>query len=165
MPAGQAAITVDGLSLTLERFAAVVLERRPVVLDQGARSRVRAAREVIERAAESGEAVYGVTTGFGNLANVRIAHDDLETLQERLVLSHAAGMGEPLAEEETRAMLLLRANTLARGHSGVRELLLERLLEMLNRGLHPVVPSRGSVGASGDLAPLAHLALPVLGRG
>jgi len=165
MSSGLAAITVDGLSLTLERFAAVVRDLRPVVLDQGARGRVRAAREVIERAAESGEAVYGVTTGFGNLANVRIAHDDLETLQERLVLSHAAGMGEPLAEEEARAMLLLRANTLARGHSGVREVLLERLLAMLNLGLHPVVPSRGSVGASGDLAPLAHLALPVLGRG
>jgi len=162
---GLAPIPIDGLSLTLERFAAVVLDRRPALLDQGARGRVRAARETIEEAVASGAAVYGVNTGFGNLANVGIAPRDLETLQERLVLSHAAGMGEPLAEPEARAMLLLRANTLARGHSGVRELLLDRLIELLNRGVVPVVPSRGSVGASGDLAPLAHLALPLLGRG
>jgi histidine ammonia-lyase len=161
----RASIPIDGLSLDLARFAAIVLERRPAVLDQGARARVRAARAVIERAVESGEAIYGVNTGFGNLANVRIARADLETLQERLVLSHAAGVGEPLDQEAVRGMLLLRANTLARGHSGVRELLVERLIELLNRGLHPVVPARGSVGASGDLAPLAHLALPLIGRG
>jgi len=164
-PAGGPAIPIDGLSLDLAKFAAIVREGRPALLDRGARARIGAARAEIEKAIESGAAVYGVNTGFGSLANVRIARADLETLQERLVLSHAAGMGEPLADEEVRGMLLLRANTLARGHSGVREVVVERLLELLARGVHPVVPSRGSVGASGDLAPLAHLALAVIGRG
>ena len=136
-----------------------------VAVGEVARARLRAARAVVERAVASGAAVYGVNTGFGNLANVRIAPDRLVELQERLLLSHAAGMGEPLGEPAVRGMLLLRANTLARGHSGVREEVVERLLEFLNRGLYPVVPSRGSVGASGDLAPLAHLALPLLGLG
>ncbi len=160
-----AAVALDGLSLDLARFETIVRDGRRVYFDRGARARVRAAREVIERAVASGDAVYGVNTGFGNLADVRIPADDLATLQERLVMSHAAGMGEPLAELEVRGMMLLRANTLARGHSGVREVVVERLLDLLNHRLHPVVPSRGSVGASGDLAPLAHLALPLIGRG
>ncbi len=156
---------LDGRSLDLATFRRVVFERVPARLADGARSRVREARQVIERAVESGEPVYGVNTGFGNLSNVRIPAGDLETLQERLVLSHAAGVGEPLDELAVRGMLLLRANTLARGHSGVRDQVIDRLLDLLNGGLHPVVPSRGSVGASGDLAPLAHLALPLIGRG
>ncbi|HEX9801062.1 MAG TPA: histidine ammonia-lyase [Thermoanaerobaculia bacterium] len=158
-------LALDGRSLDLERFGEVVLAGRRAALAADARERIRAARGVIERAAAGGAAVYGVNTGFGNLADVRIPAGDLETLQLRLVLSHAAGVGEPLAEEAVRGMLLLRANTLARGHSGVREILVERLLELLNAGIHPVVPSRGSVGASGDLAPLAHLALALVGRG
>jgi len=158
-------IQIDGRSLGLEGFSAVVRGGARVILANDARRRMRAARATIERATESGQAVYGVNTGFGNLANVRIAPADLATLQERLVLSHAAGMGEPLSEITVRGMLLLRANTLARGHSGVREQIVDRILEFLERGLHPVVPSRGSVGASGDLAPLAHLALPLIGRG
>ncbi len=137
----------------------------PVFLDGSARARIAAARAEIERAIESGEAIYGVNTGFGNLANVGSAATTSRRLQERLVLSHAAGVGEPLAEEEVRGMLLLRANTLARGHSGVREVVVERLLELLVAGVHPVVPSRGSVGASGDLAPLAHLALAMSSAG
>ncbi|MCL4838200.1 MAG: histidine ammonia-lyase [Thermoanaerobaculia bacterium] len=159
------ALAVDGLSLDLARFEAVVRGRALPVLTDTARERIAAARAVIERAASGDAPVYGVNTGFGNLADVRIGREDLETLQERLVLSHAAGTGEPLAEEEVRGMLLLRANTLSRGHSGVRVELVERLLAMLAAGVHPVVPSRGSVGASGDLAPLAHLALPLIGRG
>ncbi len=158
-------IEMDGRSLTLEAFGEVVAGRARVELAEPARRGIRAAREVIERAVASGEAVYGVNTGFGNLANVRIEAADLATLQERLVRSHAAGMGEPLPEPAVRGMLLLRANTLARGYSGVREAVVDRLLEFLARGLHPVVPSRGSVGASGDLAPLAHLALPMMGGG
>jgi histidine ammonia-lyase len=158
-------LVLDGGSLDLESFDQVVHGGREVVLSDAARARVRAARDVIDRAVASGEAVYGVNTGFGNLANVRIAPADLGTLQTRLVLSHAAGVGEPLPEAAVRGMLLLRANTLARGFSGVREIVVERLLELLRRGLHPVVPSRGSVGASGDLAPLAHLALALIGRG
>jgi histidine ammonia-lyase len=158
-------LVLDGGSLDLESFRQVVDGRRRVVLSADARERIRAARAVIDRAVASGEAVYGVNTGFGNLANVRIAPADLGALQIRLVLSHAAGVGEPLSEAAVRGMLLLRANTLARGFSGVREVIVERLLELLDRGIHPVVPSRGSVGASGDLAPLAHLALPLVGRG
>jgi histidine ammonia-lyase len=158
-------LAVDGRTLDLEGFRQVVLERRPTRLEDAARLRVRAARAAIERAVASGEAVYGVNTGFGNLANVRIADADLATLQERLVLSHAAGVGEPLEPAAVRGMMLLRANTLARGHSGVREAVVDRLLELLDRELLPVIPSRGSVGASGDLAPLAHLALVLIGRG
>jgi histidine ammonia-lyase len=158
-------IELTGAALSLEQFAEVVVGGARVVLSSFARERVAAAREVIERAVVSGEAVYGVNTGFGNLANVRIADADLETLQERLVLSHAAGVGEPLPDPAVRGMLLLRANTLAKGHSGVRPLLIDGLLALLNHDLLPEVPSRGSVGASGDLAPLAHLALPLIGRG
>ena len=157
-------IELTGGSLSLEEFAAVAAGGQRVVLAESARAAVEAAREVIERAVASGEAVYGVNTGFGNLANVRIADADLETLQERLVLSHAAGVGEPLPDEAVRGMLLLRSNTLAKGHSGVRPMLIDGLLALLNSDLLPEVPSRGSVGASGDLAPLAHLALPLLGR-
>jgi histidine ammonia-lyase len=158
-------LALDGSALTLDAFRDVVRAGRSVVLADAARARIRAARAVVERAVASGEAVYGVNTGFGNLANVRIAEADLATLQERLLLSHAAGVGEPLPEAAARGMLLLRANTLACGYSGVRAELVDALLALLDRRIHPVVPSRGSVGASGDLAPLAHLALPLLGRG
>lgn len=160
-----AAVILDGTSLSLEAFRAVVFDGAPVALAEPARSRVRAARRVIDRAVEAGRPLYGVNTGFGNLADVRIEARDLATLQERLVLSHAAGVGEPLDELAVRGMLLLRANTLARGHSGVREEVVERLIELLEAGVVPIVPSRGSVGASGDLAPLAHLALAIIGRG
>ncbi len=158
-------IELTGGTLSLEEFDSVAAGGERVVLTAAARERVAAARAVIERAVASGAAVYGVNTGFGNLANVRIADSDLETLQERLILSHAAGVGEPLPDAAVRGMLLLRANTLAKGHSGVRPLLIDGLLDLLNNDLLPEVPSRGSVGASGDLAPLAHLALPLLGRG
>jgi histidine ammonia-lyase len=142
-------IELTGGSLSLEQFAAVAAGGEHVVMTAAARERVAAARAVIERSVASGQAVYGVNTGFGNLANVRIADADLETLQERLVLSHAAGVGEPLPDPAVRGMLLLRANTLAKGHSGVRPLLIDKLLALLNHDLLPEVPSRGSVGASG----------------
>jgi histidine ammonia-lyase len=158
-------VVLDGTSLDLETLAEVALRGRPVELGDAARERVRRAREAVDRAVASGAAVYGVNTGFGNLAEVRIGERDLGTLQERLLLSHAAGTGEPLDPEVVRGMLLLRANTLARGCSGVRDRIVDALLELLNAGITPIVPSRGSVGASGDLAPLAHLALPLLGRG
>jgi len=124
-----------------------------------------ASRAVIERCAGGDTAVYGVNTGFGDLANVRIEAGRLALLQERLLLSHAAGVGDPLPDRVVRVMLVLRANALARGHSGIRPEVVERLLVLLEHDCLPVVPSRGSVGASGDLAPLAHLALPVIGRG
>lgn len=156
---------LDGLSLTLDHFAEVVLAGAPCELSDAARGRVLQGREGVERAMASGEAVYGLNTGFGDLASVRIEPDRLALLQQNLILSHAAGMGERLPDEAVRGMLLLRANTLARGCSGVRPVVIEQLLALLNSDVLPVVPSRGSVGASGDLAPLAHLALPLLGRG
>ena len=125
----------------------------------------RRAGDLIESILAAGETVYGVNTGFGKLADVRIPADKLAELQINLVRSHAGGVGDPLAEAEARAMLLLRANVLAKGFSGVRAELLELLVGLLNAGVHPVIPEKGSVGASGDLAPLAHLALVVVGEG
>ncbi|MEE9267468.1 MAG: histidine ammonia-lyase [Gammaproteobacteria bacterium] len=158
-------ISIDGKSLTLAQFRAVVHEGAACSLADAARRRVDAGRRTVEETVRRGDATYGVNTGFGNLATVRIEEKNLALLQERLILSHCAGVGEPLPDAAVRGMLLLRANTLARGHSGVRPLIIETLLELLNAGVLPSVPSRGSVGASGDLAPLAHLALPLLGKG
>jgi histidine ammonia-lyase len=126
---------------------------------------IQASRGLVERAIADGEVVYGITTGFGALADVVIARDRLEELQANLIRSHAAGVGEPLSEAETRAVTLLRAHVLALGYSGVRPVVVERLLDLLNHGIHPIIPERGSVGASGDLAPLSHLALVLLGEG
>jgi histidine ammonia-lyase len=136
-----------------------------VGLDPDAADRMRASRDVIERLVAQGETVYGVTTGFGDLANVSIEPDQVAELQRNLVRSHTAGVGEPLPVDVVRAMLLLRANALAVGLSGVRPQLAELLCGMLNESVHPVIPSRGSVGASGDLAPLAHLAAVLIGEG
>ncbi len=158
-------VLLTGAELTVADVESVALAHRGVRLDPGARERVLEARAVIDRLVASGEVVYGVTTGFGSLATTFVPPERARELQERLLLSHAAGVGEPLPTPVVRAMLLLRANTLALGHSGCRPELIERLCGMLERGLHPVVPSQGSVGASGDLAPLAHLALPLIGHG
>ncbi len=158
-------ISIDGQSLTLGQFRSVVLESAACKLTPDARERVAAARRTVEETVRRGDATYGINTGFGDLATVRIEEKNLALLQERLILSHCAGVGEPLPDAAVRGMLLLRANTLARGHSGVRPLLIESLLALLEASVLPLVPSRGSVGASGDLAPLAHLALPLLGKG
>ncbi len=158
-------VVLTGAGLTIEDVEAVALGRRGVALAPEAHERVAEARSVIDHLVARGEVVYGVTTGFGALATSYVPPDQARELQERLLLSHAAGVGESLPVEVVRAMLLLRANTLALGHSGCRPELIERLCDMLERGVHPVVPSQGSVGASGDLAPLAHLALPVIGHG
>jgi histidine ammonia-lyase len=136
-----------------------------VQLDDSARGRIEAARAVVERIVSDGRVVYGINTGFGALSEVLIPPDRIRELQVNLIRSHAAGVGEPLSEVETRAIMVLRANVLTLGHSGVRTVVVEQLLECLNRGVHPVIPSRGSVGASGDLAPLSHLALVLLGEG
>jgi len=156
---------IDGATLDLGMFADVALSGASCRLAAAAAERVRRGRAAVEGLLASGEAIYGVNTGFGDLARVRIPADKLATLQERLLLSHAAGVGEPLPDAAVRGMLLLRANALARGHSGVRVEVVEALLALLAANVLPVVPSRGSVGASGDLAPLAHLALPLIGRG
>jgi histidine ammonia-lyase len=161
----EAPVLLTGAELTIDDVESVALGRRVARLAPLARARVEEARAVIDRLVDSGEVVYGVTTGFGSLATTFVPPERARELQERLLRSHAAGVGEPLPVSVVRAMLLLRANTLALGHSGCRPELIERLCAMLERGVHPIVPSRGSVGASGDLAPLAHLALPLIGHG
>src|SRR5689334_981751 len=158
-------VVIDGNSLTLEQVTAVAAERARVSVAPWARQRAGAARKVVDRLVESRAVAYGVTTGFGKLSDVAIPPDRLAELQVNLVRSHAAGVGDLLPEREVRAMMLLRANVIAKGYSGARIDLAVLLCEMLNAGLYPPVPEQGSVGASGDLAPLAHLALSVIGEG
>lgn len=158
-------LVLDGQSLTLEEINGVAIAAKPVEIAPAALGRVADSRGLIEKILAAGETVYGVNTGFGKLADVHIADDKLAELQINLVRSHAGGVGQPLSEAESRAMVLLRANVLAKGFSGVRPELLQLLVGLLNAGVHPVIPEKGSVGASGDLAPLAHLALVAVGEG
>ncbi len=159
------ALHISGKDLTLEAVREVAIERRPVLLDPDAREAVDRARAVVDALVAENRVSYAITTGVGKLADVRIAGDQIRELQLNLVRSHAGGIGEPLSAGETRAMMLLRANSLSKGHSGVRGDVIDTICEMLNRGVTPMVPSQGSVGASGDLAPLAHLALALIGEG
>jgi len=156
---------LNGEQISLVQLAAVALEAEPVHISSLARPRILASRKVIEQIVARDMVVYGVNTGFGKLSDVRIPQNDLRQLQLNLVRSHACGIGNPLSEGEVRAMVLLRANVLALGFSGVRLEIIELLCEMLNRLVCPVVPEKGSVGASGDLSPLAHLALSLIGEG
>jgi len=156
---------IDGGPLSPEQVVAVAGRREPVELAASVPARMAPARRLIEKVIAEERTVYGVTTGFGALANTRIGREEAEDLQVHLLRSHAAGVGAPLDDEVVRAMLLLRARTLSQGYSGVRPILVERYIEFLNKDLLPVVPSQGSVGASGDLAPFAHLALPLIGEG
>jgi histidine ammonia-lyase len=157
-------VVLDGRSLTLADLVAVA-DGETVALAQTARARVDAARAVVDRKADGDEAIYGINTGFGSFAEVRIPHDALSTLQLNLLRSHAAGVGELLPARTVRAVMALRANVLACGYSGIRANTLEALVALMNAGVHVAVPSRGSVGASGDLAPLAHLGLVLVGEG
>jgi histidine ammonia-lyase len=159
------ALHINGNDLTLEAVHEVSAERRPVLLSADAREAVDRARAIVDEIVASNKLAYAITTGVGKLSDVRIVGDQIRELQVNLVRSHAAGVGEPLSVTETRAMMLLRANSLAKGYSGVRGIVIDTLCEMLNRGVTPFVPSQGSVGASGDLAPLAHLALALIGEG
>ena len=158
-------IVLTGADLGIDDVEAVARGGASVALDEHARARMQEARDVIEALVAEGAVVYGVTTGFGDLASTFIEPAQAGQLQENLLMSHAAGVGAPFPREIVRAMLVLRANTLALGHSGCRPLIVDRLLAFLDAGIHPVVPEQGSLGASGDLAPLAHLALPLIGRG
>jgi histidine ammonia-lyase len=158
-------VALTGLDLTLTDVAHVARDGWVVTLDDAARERMAASRKTVEELVAAGQPVYGVTTGFGRLATERIDPTDADRLQQNLLVSHAVGVGPAHDRATVRAMLLLRANTLARGQSGCRPEVVERLLDLLREGIHPVVPEQGSVGASGDLAPLAHLALPLIGRG
>ncbi len=159
------ALHINGNDLTLEAVREIAVEHRAVLLSADAREAVNKARAVVDEIVASNKLAYAITTGVGKLSDVRIVGDQIRELQVNLVRSHAAGVGEPLSVAEARAMMLLRANSLAKGYSGVRAVVIDTLCEMLNRGVTPFVPSQGSVGASGDLAPLAHLALALIGEG
>ena len=158
-------VLLTGNDLTFAQLYAVALRGEAAELASAAVERMKASRAVVQRLVDSDATAYGITTGFGKLASVRISHDQVRQLQLNLVRSHASGVGPPLSEPETRALMLLRANALAKGLSGVRPCVVETLCQMLNAKVHPVIPSQGSVGASGDLAPLAHLAHVLIGEG
>ena len=158
-------LTLDGNSLTIEDVYSVAVRGAPVTLSPAARDRALESRRYVDQLVKRGEVAYGVTTGFGKLSDVVIPGPRLAELQVNLVRSHAAGVGAPLPDREVRAMMLLRANVIAKGLTGARPAIAELLIDMLNAGLHPTIPEQGSVGASGDLAPLAHLALALIGEG
>ncbi|HEX4486747.1 MAG TPA: histidine ammonia-lyase [Terriglobales bacterium] len=159
------ALHINGNDLTLEAVREVAVDRRTVILAPDAREAVERARAVVDKLVASNQVSYAITTGVGKLSDVRIVGEQIRELQVNLVRSHAVGVGEALSVHDTRAMMLLRANSLSKGHSGVRPIVIDTLCELLNRGVTPMVPSQGSVGASGDLAPLAHLALTLIGEG
>src|SRR4029079_4779234 len=158
-------IYLNGQRLTLQQISDVAHGKEQVALADEARVRVEKAQRVVKQIVDEGRSVYGVNTGFGKLSDVSIETGQLRDLQLNLVRSHSCGLGNPLSVAEARAMLLLRANVLAAGYSGARPVVIETLLTMLERGVTPVVPEKGSVGASGDLAPLAHLASTAIGEG
>ena len=160
-----AELLINGETLTLDHIRAVSRFAVPVRLHPDGRAKLHKSRKIIEQILEQEKVVYGVTTGFGHFSDIFISREDSNRLQKNIIMSHACGVGEPLPQEVVRAMMLLRANSLAKGYSGVRVEVVQLLLEMLNRGIHPLVPSRGSVGASGDLIPLSHIALAMIGLG
>ena len=158
-------VVIDGESLDIEKFVKVARFGEKVDIDPSAMERMKGSHETLKRIIESDRVAYGIKTGFGDLQNVVIPAEDLRDLQRNIVLSHAVGMGRPFHTEIVRGSMLIRANALLKGYSGIRPVLAETLMKMLNEGVHPVIPEKGSVGASGDLAPLAHMALVMIGRG
>ncbi len=158
-------VVIDGETLTIEDVVAVARHDAVVTISEKARKRVEQAREVLEGFVKKNRIIYGVTTGFGALGNVAIPPKDMRQLQVNLIRSHSAGVGKPLSRDVTRALMLLRANTLAKGYSGVRLKTIETLVQMINKGVHPIIPEKGSLGASGDLAPLSHMVLVMIGEG
>ncbi|PTM58501.1 histidine ammonia-lyase [Desmospora activa] len=158
-------VWLDGHSLTLEEWEQVVFHRRPVQLAPTAITAMERSRRLVDGAVARGDVIYGITTGFGKFSDTVIDREQSEELQHNLIKSHACGVGEPLSEEIVRGMMVLRANALARGYSGIRPSTVNALILLLNDGIHPVIPSQGSLGASGDLAPLAHMILPLIGEG
>ncbi|MBE6985413.1 MAG: histidine ammonia-lyase [Ruminococcaceae bacterium] len=158
-------IIITGQSLTLENIVAVCREDAPVALSEEAKERIAASRAVVDQLVEDEAVVYGITTGFGKFSDVPISHDECKLLQKNLIITHAVGAGEPFPKEVVRGMMLLRVNNLAKGFSGVRPIIVKTLIDMLNKGVTPIVPQKGSLGASGDLAPLSHMVLPMIGLG
>ena len=158
-------IYIDGESLKINDVVKVARENAKVVISEEAKEKVRKCRQVLEKMIEENKTIYGVNTGFGALSKIKISPSDIKQLQSNLIRSHSTGVGKPLSTDVVRATMLLRANTLAKGYSGIRLETLETLVEMLNRGVHPIIPAKGSVGASGDLAPLSHMILVLMGEG
>ncbi|MEG0019317.1 MAG: aromatic amino acid lyase, partial [Oscillospiraceae bacterium] len=158
-------IIIGKTDLTLEEFVAVARDGAKVELSQEAIERINASRAVVDKFVEDEKPVYGVTTGFGKFSNVSVSKEDCALLQKNLIITHAVGAGDPFAEEISRGMLLLRTNNITKGYSGTRLLVAQTMVDMLNKGVTPYVPEKGSLGASGDLAPLSHLVLPMLGLG
>lgn len=158
-------VFIDGKSLTIEDVVAVARHGVKVEIRQKARERVKRCRQALEELVKKKKVVYGVTTGVGALGRIIIPPEDIKKLQSNVIRSHSAGVGKPIAKDVTRALMLLRANTLAKGHSGIKLKTLETLVQMINKGVHPVIPEKGSVGASGDLAPLSHMTLVIMGEG
>lgn len=156
---------IDGNSLTLEEIVEVARNYQQIDLAPIAVEKVKKTRELVDRYVNEEKIVYGITTGFGKFSDVAISKDETEELQKNLIMSHACGVGNPLDEEIVRAIMLLRANALAKGNSGIRLITLKTLIEMLNKRVHPIIPEKGSLGASGDLAPLSHMVLVMLGEG
>jgi histidine ammonia-lyase len=163
--AGKSAIYLDGESLTLEQVVAVARAGVKVELSPEAREKVAVSRDFVDKLINQNQVAYGITTGFGKFSDVGISKQDSQVLQRNLIMSHATGVGEPLAAEIVRAIMLLRANALAKGYSGIRLATLQTLIDLLNSGIVPIIPEKGSLGASGDLAPLSHLVLVLLGEG
>ncbi len=158
-------VVISGYDLTISQLTEVSRSYRPVVLSEEARRNILASREVVDRLVEDDAVVYGITTGFGKFSDITISADECKTLQRNLIITHAVGAGDPFPEDVVRGMMLLRVNNLAKGFSGVRLSTVETLIAMLNAGVTPVVPEKGSLGASGDLAPLSHMVLPMIGLG
>ncbi len=158
-------VMLTGNDFTLKELSRIVYDKEKVELHPDSIKKIIKCRNYVEKIVEENRVVYGLTTGFGKFANIHIPQDHIEELQKNLILSHATGVGKNLSIEETRAVMLLRINVLAKGHSGIRLSTLQTLIDMLNKGVHPCIPEKGSVGASGDLAPLSHLALVLLGEG
>ena len=158
-------IIVDGKSLTLDKIEFFLKENPLVTLSGDSKKKILKARKLIDKWVDEGKVIYGVTTGFGEFANVSISKTDIEKLQENLIISHSTGVGDPLPPFIVKIMMLLRVNALASGHSGIRLETLELLIGMINNNIIPVIPSQGSVGSSGDLAPLSHLVLAMIGKG
>ena len=157
---------IDGQSVRTENFYQAVHDpQMKFQLAESARKEIKKSRDYIEARIKTGEVMYGVNTGFGAFSSVRISDSEIEQLQRNLIRSHSMGIGEPFTREQSKGMMILRANALARGHSGVRVEVVEKIIEFLNASVIPVIPSQGSVGASGDLAPLSHLALALIGEG
>ena len=158
-------IIIDGNSLTLDDLVNVARYNFPVEISKEALENVKVSRQIVDDIVEAEQISYGITTGFGKFSDVAISKEECRQLQKNLIMSHSCGVGNPLSEEIVRAMMLLRANALSKGYSGIRCETLDVLISMLNKGVHPIVPEKGSLGSSGDLAPLSHMVLTMLGLG